>query len=120
MRAHTCPASFSARNVCSVNSRVSTALSPATTWKHSGSNATPLYSKRIGSSLPSRRPRMRNSSALLLIARGPALAHALGERLEDLHRVVPADARIGDRNAVREGLAGNEVLASRVQVALDH
>ena len=59
MRAHTWPASPSALKVASVYSRVSTAFRPAKTWKQSWSKATPLYVKRIDSSLPGRRPRMR-------------------------------------------------------------
>src|SRR5258708_31630381 len=120
MRAQTCPASFSALNVCSVYSRVSTALSPATTWKHSGWNSTPLYSKRIGSSLPWRRPRMRNSSAALLTMGEAAIPHRLGERFQERRRVVPGEARIGDRDAVLQRLARHQVLATGVEVALHH
>src|SRR5688572_23703797 len=120
MRAQTCPASLSARKVWSTYSRVSTAFRPATTWKHSWSKTTPLYSKRKESSLPLRRPRMRNSSAALLIGGEAALAHAVGEIGEQRRGVVPADARVGDRDAARERLAGNEVLAALGEVALDH
>src|SRR6185503_2087773 len=120
MRAHTWPASFSALNVCSVYSRVSTALSPATTWKHSGWNSTPLYVNRIGSSLPLRRPRMRNSSAALLTVRQAPVAHALRERLQQRFGVAPAEAGIGDGYAVLQLLSGHQVLPAGVQVALDH
>src|SRR5258706_2115386 len=120
MRAHTCPASFSALNVCSVYSRVSTAFNPATTWKHSGWKSTPWYVKRIGSSLPLRRPRMRNSSAALLTVREPAFTHAPGEDVQQRLGVAPAQARIRDRDAVLQGLARHQVLAPFVQVTLDH
>src|SRR3954468_23620489 len=120
MRAQACPASFSALNVCSVYSRVPTAFRPATTWKHSGWNSTPLYVKRIGSSLPLRRPRMRNSSAALLTIGEAAVPHAVGERLEQRDRLVPAQARIRDGNAVRERLPRHQVLAAGVEVALHH
>src|SRR6476659_7961530 len=100
MRAHTWPAALSALKVASVYSRVSTAFSPATTWKHSGWKSTPLYVKRIGSSLPLRRPRMRNSSAALLTVGEPAFAHAPGKDLEQRLGVAPAQARIGDGDAV--------------------
>src|SRR6185312_15392397 len=134
MRAHTWPASFSALNVASVYSRVSTAFSPATTWKHSWSNVTPRYVKRIDSSLPGRRPRMRNSSDLLIcvylrssadhrfsltLGKPPAL-HALGERLQQRGRLVPTEAGIRDRHAIGERLPGHEVLAPGIQVALHH
>src|SRR5688500_16424751 len=120
MRAQACPASLSARKVWSTYSRVSTAFRPATTWKQSWSKTTPLYSKRKESSLPLRRPRMRNSSADLLIGGQPALAHAVGEGGEQLHGVVPADARVGDRDTVRERLAGDQILAALGEMAFHH
>src|SRR5690348_18486094 len=110
MRAVTCPAAARARKVRSTYSRVSTALRPATTWKLSLSNVTPLYVKRIGSSLPGRRPRMRNSSAALLMGAEPAVAHALGEHVQELLRVLPAEAGIGHRDPVVQRLAGHDVL----------
>src|SRR5450755_4200621 len=130
MRAHTWPAAFSALKVSSTYSRVSTALSPATTWKQSWSNATPWYSKRIDSSLPLWRPRILNSSALLIgsysvkglsFAVGKAsLPHSVGEGFEERGGVVPAQARVGDGHAVRERLAGHEVLASGIEMAFHH
>src|SRR5438445_10970142 len=121
MRAVTWPASFSTRKVSSTYSRVSTAFKPATTWKHSWSNATPLYSKRIGSSLPGRRPRIRKSpsplgegwgeGAGLLIRREPALAHTVGEDLEQPLRIVPTEARVRDGNTVGQRLVRHQVLA---------
>src|SRR5687768_7578115 len=120
MRAQTCPASFSTRKVWSTYSRVSTAFRPATTWKQSWSKTTPLYSKRKDSSAPLRRPRMRNSSAALLIGGEAAPAHAVGESGEQPRGVVPADAGVGDRYAARERLAGDEILAAFSEVAFDH
>src|SRR6267154_182554 len=50
----------------------------------------------------------------------PALAHRLGEILEQRHAVLPADAGIGDALAVYERLSRNEILASRLEVRFHH
>src|SRR5438132_12932576 len=49
-----------------------------------------------------------------------ALAHPFGQLVEQLDAVRPAQARVGDRHAVVERLAGDEVLAPRIDVAFDH
>src|SRR5258708_19627738 len=50
----------------------------------------------------------------------PALAHRLGEILEQRHAVLPADAGIGDALAVYERLSRTEVLAPRLEIPFHH
>src|SRR6266540_1241267 len=50
----------------------------------------------------------------------PALAHGLGEILEQRYAVLPADAGVGDALAVYERLSRHQVLASRLEVRFDH
>src|SRR6185436_14982277 len=47
-------------------------------------------------------------------------AHAIGERLEQLLAVLPADAAIGDALPVDERLTRHEILPPGFQVTLDH
>src|SRR4051812_42637591 len=47
-------------------------------------------------------------------------AHCFGELVQHGQRVLPAEAAVGDAHTVLERLAGNEVLAARLQVALHH
>src|SRR5690606_489398 len=51
--------------------------------------------------------------------RSPRL-DGVGEQLEDRHRLVPTNARIGDALTVDRLLAARPVLAARDEVALDH
>ena len=44
--------------------------------------------------------------------RKPPAADRSGERIEHRRRIIPADARIGDRHARRQRLAGHQVLAA--------
>src|SRR5258708_19170451 len=50
----------------------------------------------------------------------PALAHRLGQILEQRHAVLPADAGICDALGVYERLSRHEVLAARLEMRFDH
>ena len=49
-----------------------------------------------------------------------ALAHTVGQDVEHPDRILPADAGVGDADAVRERLAGDEVLPAFDQVGFHH
>src|SRR2546430_632519 len=55
-----------------------------------------------------------------LLAVLAALLHCLRQRVEDLHRVVPAEAGVGDALAEAQRLARLQLLAPFHQVRLDH
>src|SRR5690242_16384901 len=56
----------------------------------------------------------------LFILREPPLLHALGEDREQPLGVVPPEAGVRDRDAVRERLSRHDVLAAGIEMALDH
>ena len=58
-------------------------------------------------------------SRVVGVALAPA-AHAFGQAIEQLDAVVPADAGVGQRLAIGQRPAGDEVLAAADEMALDH
>src|SRR5262245_54315701 len=78
-----------------------------------GKRASPLGRARTS-------PGRQTPSGAPGLGAAPPLLHRVGEDLEHLGRVAPAEAWVGDALAEDELLAGNQLLASLDEVRLDH